>query len=101
MTTISTVLLFVNALWDIISFFAICARVLLGRCLVVAEAHLGLWTDEDDRESIAAACTLSILLAQWGLLRLQGAVSGPQSDAACFDGMHWQRVFEFVKQGAA
>ena len=85
MATISTVLLFINALWDIISFFAICARVLLGRCLVVADAHLGLWIDDDDREGFASSCILSVLLVQWGLLRLQGAVSGPQSDAACFD----------------
>jgi hypothetical protein len=83
MATISTVLLYINALWDIISFFAICARLQLGKCLLVAEAHLGLWIDEDDLEGFAFV--LSILLLQWGLLRLQGAVSGPQSDAACFD----------------
>jgi hypothetical protein len=83
--TVATVLLFLNSFWDLVSVIAICARMQLGRCYNIADAHLGLWVDQDDSEGFAAAAIMAVLLAQWSLLRMQGALSGPHSDAACFD----------------
>ena len=85
MPTISTTLLFLNSLWDLLSFVAISARIRLGRCLWLADAHLGLWVRDEDRENHAASAIMAILLLQWSLTRMLGALSGPTSDAACFD----------------
>ena len=85
MLTISTIILFFNSLWDLVSFIAICARIRLGRCRWLADAHLGLWVREDDQTNHATSAIMAILLLQWSVIRLHGALSGPTSDAACFD----------------
>jgi hypothetical protein len=82
--TISTTILFLNSIWDLISFLSICSRH-LPCCRLLADAHLGLWTDELDRANPAAAAAMATLLLQWALVRLRGAASGPASDAACVD----------------
>ena len=85
MPTISTTILFLNSLWDFASAVAICARLSLGRCVLLADAHLGLWVDEEDRGNGAASAIMAILLAQWSFTRMHGALSGPASEAACVD----------------
>ena len=76
--TISTILLLLNALWDLASAASIGA----GRCAWIADAHLALWTDDAGR---AASVLMAVLLLQWGAIRLHGAVAGPTSEAACSD----------------
>lgn len=83
--TISTTILFINALWDFASFVSISASSWTSRCLWLADAHLGLWIDENNRENHAASTVMAILLAQWSIVRMHGALAGPMSDAACFD----------------
>jgi hypothetical protein len=83
--TISTLILLLNSLWDLLSSLSIYFLLHFGRCTPLANTHLALWTDEADRRSYAASAVMAALLLQWSLVRGQGALSGPRSDAACVD----------------
>ena len=83
--TISTTILFINAIWDCISSISIYTRTWTGRCMWLADAHLALWINEEDRANHAASTIMAILLAQWSLTRMHGALTGPMSDEACID----------------
>jgi hypothetical protein len=83
--SISTVILLLNSLWDIVSAIAIFFHLSMQRCTWLANAHIGLWTTEADRSNHAAAVVMAALLLQWAFIRLHGALSGPMSDAACSD----------------
>ena len=49
----------------------------------VSDAHLGLWVDESDRSNRAASAIMVILLIQWAVIRLNGGLSPPSSEATC------------------
>ena len=84
---LSTGVLFINAAWDLLSAAAICLFVAYRRCGAVAYAHLGLWVEDEDRMDERAAAVMAVLLLQWGLTRLHGALAGPVSEAACVDAL--------------
>jgi hypothetical protein len=83
--TVSTIVLFLNALWDIASALAIFFHLSMRRCTWLANAHIGLWATEEDRSNHAAAVVMAALLLQWAFIRLHGALSGPMSEATCSD----------------
>ena len=85
MPTISTIILFANSAWDLISSISILQNLTTHRCLWLADAHLALWTDDANRTNHAASAVMAALLVQWALVRLRGALAGPLSDAACVD----------------
>ncbi len=81
--TLSTGILLVNSVWDIVSALSICLYISNQHCSFIANAHLLLWIDEQPNNQ--AAFLMAFLLIQWALLRLHGALSGPTSVAACTD----------------
>jgi hypothetical protein len=83
--TLSTGLLFANAVWDFISSVSICFFVSYRRCASLANMHLGLWVDEEEQMNESLATVMSVLLLQWGLVRLRGSLEGPVSEATCVD----------------
>ena len=81
--TISTAILLLNAIWDIVSALSIFLYISEQQCSFLANAHLLLWVEEQTNKT--AAFLMAFLLVQWALLRLHGALSGPTSVAACTD----------------
>lgn len=97
--TVSTILLFMNAVWDFACSVATIVHLAAHRCECLAYAHLALWVDEIDRVNRAAAVLTSALLMQWAFVRMRGALSGPASYEACVDAP-FTYVVEAVLVGA-
>ena len=85
LTTLSTGLLLVNAVWDLISAASICFFISFRWCGPLASMHLGLWVNAEDQMNANIAAVMAILLLQWGLIRFHGALAGPVSEATCVD----------------
>lgn len=83
--TLSTCVLFLNSVWDFVSALAILIKIPTNRCTAISNAHLSLWTDDADQTNSTAMFLLSMLLTQWAIVRLGGALYGPTSDVACTD----------------
>jgi hypothetical protein len=83
--TLSTCVLLLNAAWDFVSALAILIKIPTGQCTAIANAHLLLWKDEADQTDKFSMCLMIILLTQWAIVRLYGALNGPKSDVTCTD----------------
>ena len=83
--TLSTGLLFANGVWDFISALSICFFISYRWCAAVANMHLGLWVNVEDRVNEKVAAVMVILLIQWGFIRFHGSLVGPVSEATCVD----------------
>ena len=93
--TLSTCVLLLNAVWDFVSALAILIKIPTGQCTTIANAHLLLWKDEADQTDKFSMCLMIILLTQWAIVRLYGALYGPKSDVTCTDA-----VATYVAEGA-
>jgi hypothetical protein len=63
-------LLFANAIWDLVTGLGILIYVGTGRLKGLADLHLGLWKNEEDRNNSAASVLMGCLVLQWSWMRL-------------------------------
>jgi len=63
-------ILFANAIWDIITGVGILIYVGTGRLKPLADLHLSLWVDDDDKNNDTASVLLGCLVLQWSWMRL-------------------------------
>ena len=69
-------MLIVNAAWDICCGASMQLEIVLGRRLWLADAHFGLWLYEDDRFNVGFKIMLTMMVLQFGMMRLLSAVGG-------------------------
>lgn len=77
--------LFINAIWDLLTGMAILIYVGTGRLKFVADTHLGLWNSDEDRNNDTASVLMGFLLLQWSWVRMITSVDPIDhwQDAVC------------------
>ena len=84
--------LFVNAIWDLVTGAAILIYVSTHRLKWLADTHLGLWNNEEDRNNDTASVIMAFLLLQWSWVRLITSLDPVD---------HWQdAVYSYWLEGA-
>ena len=81
-----------NAVWDLVSGLGILVYVGTGRMKHLADAHLALWSTDDDRDNKTASVLMACLVLQWAWMRLITAVDPVN---------HWQdAVYSYWLEGS-
>ena len=84
-------LLFANAVWDLITGLDLLIYAGTARLKDLADLHLGLWTNDEDRRSDTVAVLMGCLVLQWSWMRLITALDPVN---------HWQdAVYSYWLEG--
>ena len=84
-------LLFANAVWDLITGLGLLIYAGTARLKGLADLHLGLWTNDEDRRSDTVAVLMGCLVLQWSWMRLITALDPVN---------HWQdAVYSYWLEG--
>ena len=74
MNHLAQALLVANVLWDFVSAIAVWVCAVCESRNFIADAHVALWADEENRTNFAASALFAFLLVHWCCLRLVAVV---------------------------